>query len=107
MNHLIKINIYIILLSLLSFGLFSCSDDKEDFKAYVYNEQVGKKIKEVTDLKAEAVYGNREGMYPESSKTILDNIENELKDFLQKNYRKNNLGTGNSYRNREYTEKGR
>lgn len=84
MNHLIKINIYIILLSLLSFGLFSCSDDKEDFKAYVYNEQVGKKIKEVTDLKADAVYGNREGMYPESSKTILDNIENELKDFLQK-----------------------
>ena len=63
---------------------YSCSDDDgEGVKVYEYREQIGKKIKVLTDLQAESQFGLREGMYPETSRAILEDAIAKLKDFLQ------------------------
>ena len=74
-------NIYSIRLLIIAFlsafamsVCYSCSDDDgEGIKVYEYREQIGKKIKVLTDLQAESQFGLREGMYPETSKVILEN----------------------------------
>ena len=73
------------ILSVLLMGVcFSCSDnDGDGIKVYEYREQIGKKIKELTDLQASATFGLREGMYPETSRVILENAIVDLKVFLQ------------------------
>ena len=84
-------NIYSIRLLIIAFlsafamsVCYSCSDDDgEGIKVYEYREQIGKKIKVLTDLQAESQFGLREGMYPETSKAILENAIAKLKDFLQ------------------------
>ena len=84
-------NIYSIRLLIIAFlsafamsVCYSCSDDDgEGIKVYEYREQIGKKIKVLTDLQAESQFGLREGMYPETSKVILENAIAKLKDFLQ------------------------
>lgn len=72
-------------LSAFAMGIcYSCSDDDgEGVKVYEYREQIGKKIKVLTDLQAESQFGLREGMYPETSRTILEDAIAKLKDFLQ------------------------
>lgn len=72
-------------LSVLMAGIsFSCSDnEQEGIKVYEYREQIGKKIKELTDLQAASKFGLREGMYPETSKEILEKTIVSLKEFLQ------------------------
>ena len=56
-------------LSVFAMGIcYSCSDDDgEGVKVYEYREQIGRKIKVLTDLQAESQFGLREGMYPERS----------------------------------------
>ena len=84
-------NIYSIRLLIIAFlsafamsVCYSCSDDDgEGIKVYEYREQIGKKIKVLTDLQAESQFGLRECMYPETSKVILENAIAKLKDFLQ------------------------
>ena len=72
-------------LSAFAMGIcYSCSDDDgEGVKVYEYREQIGKKIKVLTDLQAESQFGLREGMYPETSRAILEDAIAKLKDFLQ------------------------
>ena len=72
-------------LSAFAMGIcYSCSDDDgEEVKVYEYREQIGKKIKVLTDLQAESQFGLREGMYPETSRAILEDAIAKLKDFLQ------------------------
>ena len=72
-------------LSAFAMGIcYSCSDDDgEGVKVYEYREQIGKKIKVLTDLQAESQFGLREGMYPETSRAILEEAIAKLKDFLQ------------------------
>lgn len=68
----------------LLFSFMACSSDDEDtVKVYEYKEQIGKKIKELTDLQAASTFGVREGMYPEESKLILENAINDLKNLLE------------------------
>mgnify|MGYP005829375511 CR=1 FL=1 len=75
----------IVFLSAFAMGIcYSCSDDDgEGVKVYEYREQIGKKIKVLTDLQAESQFGLREGMYPETSRAILEDAIAKLKDFLQ------------------------
>ena len=75
----------IVFLSAFAMGIcYSCSDDDgEGVKVYEYCEQIGKKIKVLTDLQAESQFGLREGMYPETSRAILEDAIAKLKDFLQ------------------------
>lgn len=62
----------------------SCSgDDGEGIKVYEYRERIGKKIKTLTDLQGASQFGLREGMYPETSRAMLENAVAALKDFLQ------------------------
>lgn len=70
---------------MMSVGFFySCSDDNgEKVKVYEYREQIGKKIKVLTDLQATSQFGLRKGMYPETSRPILENAVTKLKSFLQ------------------------
>lgn len=69
---------------LFVFSFSACSDNEDNgVKVYEYTEQIGKKIKVVTDIQNEAKYGLREGMYPESSRAILEEAEIKLKNFLQ------------------------
>lgn len=61
-----------------------CSDtEKDEVKVYLYREQVGKKIKELTDLQTNSIFGIKKGNYPESSRSILQEVVDNLKDFLQ------------------------
>lgn len=78
----------LLVLSLISIcfmlSFTSCSDDDDSgIKVYEYREQIGKKIKEVTDLQSKSEFGLREGMYPEESKTILETALSGLKTLLQ------------------------
>ena len=69
---------------LFVFSFSACSDNEDNgVKVYEYTEQIGKKIKVVTDIQNEAKYGLRKGMYPESSRAILEEAEIKLKNFLQ------------------------
>lgn len=75
----------LIFLSAFTMGIcYSCSDDAgERIKIYEYREQIGRKIKVLTNLQSESQFGLREGMYPETSRVILENAIAKLKDFLQ------------------------
>ncbi|MDR2449515.1 MAG: DUF4972 domain-containing protein [Prevotellaceae bacterium] len=86
MKNLQKMKIFAILLSVSSVlcSFVACSSDNEDaIKVYEYREQIGKKIKELTDLQASSTFGVREGMYPEESKLILEGAIDDLKDLLE------------------------
>jgi hypothetical protein len=86
MKNLQKITVFAILLSVSSilFSFIACSNnDEEGLKVYEYKEQIGKKIKELTDLQASSTFGVRKGMYPEGSKLILENAADDLKDLLE------------------------
>lgn len=81
-------NVRLVIITLFSaFALGFCSacsdDDGEGIKIYEYREQIGKKIKELTDLQAASQFGLRQGMYPETSRVILETAAAELKTFLQ------------------------
>ncbi len=66
------------------FSFNACSSDDDDtIKVYEYKEQIGKKIKELTDLQASVTFGVREGTYPEESKQILEGAIDDLKAFLE------------------------
>ncbi len=67
---------------ILSFA--ACSDDDDNsVKVYEYKEQIGKKIKELTDLQEASTFGVQKGMYPEESRQILENAIGDLKNFLE------------------------
>lgn len=70
-------------LSAFAMGIcYSCSDDDgEGVKVYEYREQIGKKIKVLTDLQAESQFGLREGMYPETSRAILGRCDSQAERF--------------------------
>jgi hypothetical protein len=85
MKNLRKIKVLVMLLFTVGFLLssVSCSSDGEDWiKVYEYKEQIGKKIKVLTDLQASSEFGARKGMYPEESRQILEDAINDLKDLL-------------------------
>ncbi|WP_345232577.1 DUF4972 domain-containing protein [Olivibacter ginsenosidimutans] len=67
---------------LLFFG--ACSKkDSPTIKIYEYREQIGKKMKEIDDLKSNAVFGVKKGMYPEESRSLLEAAYADLRDLLQ------------------------
>lgn len=86
MKNIVKVNLVLMTLFLflfsISFGACS-SDGDNDIKIYEYREQIGKKIKELTDLQSSSTFGLREGMYPEDSKKILEDAIDDLKNLLQ------------------------
>lgn len=62
----------------------SCSKkDSQDIPIYEYREQIGKKMKAIDDLKNSAVFGVKEGMYPEESRALLEAAYADLRDLLQ------------------------
>lgn len=64
--------------------LQSCSSSSKDsdIKVYEYREQIGKQIKKITDIQAQSKFGIRKGDYPESSRKILEEASNSLKELL-------------------------
>jgi len=68
-----------------SFCFISCNkqDDSPETKIYEYTEQVGKKIKELTDLLSNSQFGNSKDEYPDNSRTILEASIEDLKGLLE------------------------
>lgn len=67
----------------MSISFASCSDDDDNgINVYEYKEQVGKKIKELSDLLTKSEYGLANGQYPEESKDLLETPIANLKDLL-------------------------
>ena len=97
----------IVFLSAFAMGIcYSCSDDDgEGVKVYEYREQIGKKIKVLTDLQAESQFGLREGMYPETSRAILEDAIAKLKDFLQTIKESGSGGSSDSRRDSQTAER--
>jgi len=86
MKSLQKIKLLALILTIggLVLSFAACSDDDEStVKVYEYKEQIGKKIKELTDMQVSAQYGIREGMFPEESRQILEEAVNNLKNLLE------------------------
>jgi hypothetical protein len=80
----IKTFTILFLIGSVLFSFVACSrDDENSIKVYEYKEQIGKKIKELTDLQASSTFGVRKGMYPEESKLILEHAIENLKDLLE------------------------
>lgn len=86
MKELFKAGIFagILLCVTILLSLPACSDEGDDsIKIYEYKEQIGKKIKQLTDLQASAEFGPREGMYPTESRSMLEDAINHLKELLE------------------------
>lgn len=67
----------------MSISFASCSDDNDNaINVYEYKEQIGKKIKELSDLQTNSEYGLANGQYPEESKALLEAPIADLKDLL-------------------------
>lgn len=68
---------------LMSVSFAACSDDDNDtINIYEYKEQIGKKIKELSDLLTNSEFGLADGQYPEESKDLLESPIVDLKDLL-------------------------
>lgn len=86
MKNLQKLKVFTIILltSSILLSFVACSNDDENtVKVYEYKEQIGKKIKVLTDLQASSTFGVREGMYPDESKQILEGAVADLKGLLE------------------------
>ncbi|MCS2961426.1 DUF4972 domain-containing protein [Bacteroides thetaiotaomicron] len=97
----------IVFLSAFAMGIcYSCSDDDgEGVKVYEYREQIGKKIKVLTDLQAESQFGLREGMYPETSQSDSGRCDSQAERFPSDDKRSGSGGSSDSRRDSQTAER--
>ncbi len=83
-NTKYKIVIFLAACLTTSATLTSCKKDTVNTVAvYEQKEQIGKKIKELSDLLAASTFGFKKDMYPTESKILLDAKIDELKKLLE------------------------
>ncbi len=87
MKNLLSIGTSFLLLNglfvLFSFNSCSKENDENGIKVYEYREQIGKKIKELSDLLSASQFGFRKDMYPVESRPLVEDAVDDLKKLLE------------------------